>query len=85
MQYVHQSGLGDRLPELMGKRLACDCSLEEVCEADILAGSAQPARRKAETRSSAGMGRFAGSGCQSSAVEALDARGSGELLLGPLP
>ena len=44
------------LPELMGKRLACDCSLEEVCEADILAGlvfeecvqqsAAQPARRK---------------------------------------
>ena len=38
VQYVHQSGLNERLPELMGKRLACDCSFEEVCEADILAG-----------------------------------------------
>ncbi|CAJ1350926.1 unnamed protein product, partial [Effrenium voratum] len=56
VQYVHQSGLNERLPELMGKRLACDCSFEEVCEADILAGlvfeecvqqsAAQPARRK---------------------------------------
>ena len=56
VQYVHQSGLNERLPELMGKRLACDCSFEEVCKADILAGlvfeecvqqsAAQPARRK---------------------------------------
>ena len=69
MQYVHQSDLGDRLPELMGKRLACDCSLEEVCEADILAGlvfeecgtaSTTEEPPSAETRSSAGMGRFAG-------------------------
>ena len=89
VQCVPRSGLNERLPELMGKRLACDCSFEEVCGADILAGlvrsvsSSRPHSQhdptSAKTRSSAGMGRFARSGCQSGA-----ARGSGELLLGPL-
>ena len=81
--HVHQSGLGDRLPDLMDKRLACDCGLEEVCEADILAGLVFEAcvhqphnRRDGKAAGCQGEGSCwhgvvcrAGSGCQGGASD----------------
>lgn len=38
VEHIRRSHLWHQLPTLSGKRLACDCDLDEVCEADALAG-----------------------------------------------
>lgn len=40
VEHIRRShcGTSGQLPTLSGKRLACDCDLDEVCEADAVAG-----------------------------------------------
>ncbi|CAE7449963.1 unnamed protein product, partial [Symbiodinium microadriaticum] len=42
MQWLPKSGLEQRLPELRGKKLACDCGASDLCHGDFLLGLLLP-------------------------------------------
>ena len=42
MQWFPKSGLEQRLPELRGKKLACDCGASDLCHGDFLLGLLLP-------------------------------------------